>query len=109
MSRSNDVDAQAPLRLSLNEALIAARFAHGEPARVAVRDQILVGLRAFLPAGDTPAAHARRLADDLREPAGRSGFYAECLATVRRLSRAQRAPSADRIERVLGRFQERVA
>ena len=99
MSQTKIVGASPPL--TLNEALVAARFAKGERDRQVVRDSVILGLRAFLPPGETSADHARRLAADLREPAGRPGMYAAALAVARNLSRAQRPLSADRIEKIL--------
>jgi hypothetical protein len=99
MTRTKSIGAGAPLTLS--EAFVAARFAKGERDRQFVRDSVILGLRAFLPAGETAADHARRIADDLREPAGRPGMYAAALTIARDLSRARLPISADRIEKIL--------
>ena len=94
--------APAVNRLSLSEALAAAPYATGEGARIALRNQLLLGLRDMLEVKQSPAEDARRLAAELRQP-DQGCAHSRLLATVRRLSRAQRAPTAHQIVRALRR------
>ncbi len=104
-SAGDDLCRPTIRRLGLAECIAAASYARGEPARIEVRDCLLANLvEAFLEPGGTPASYATTIAADLRRPGRGSGAYGDVLALVCRLSRRQRAPSKDRVEKVIRRM-----
>jgi hypothetical protein len=94
---------QALSTLNLTQALAVAQLLRREPEKLALRDALLVGYRAFLPAGQSATRHAQLLADEIADS---THPHADLFALIRGLGRGGGAPIAKVIERVFIRADD---
>jgi hypothetical protein len=95
---------QALSTLNLTQALAVAELLRREPDRLALRNALLVGYRARLPAGQSATRHAQLLADEIGD---HTHPHAELFALIRGLGRGGGAPIAKVIERALLKTDEK--